>query len=183
VVGADIPDWSTAPRIATLGHRIPQTIGLPATNRDDIAVVRLAVLTVQSHGSVGRRRTPRRRPHRGRRVWLHQRPTRLQSAGHQAAAASQTVLDEITSCGTDEFSTILYDAPSSISTKGTRRNSTVNRGDSGGPLLVRDGCGGFQQAGVTSLGSDSTDKLYASFISLPVAAQWIAEAIETLRNG
>lgn len=183
VVGADIPDWSTAPRIATLGHRVPPTIDLPASNRDDIAVVRLAV--PQSSPTV---RLAAAEPGVGDRAVVAgfgctNAPPVCEVMATRLQAASQTVLDEIASCGTDVFWTELYDAPRSICTKGTRRNATVNRGDSGGPLLVRDECGGFRQVGVTSLGSDSTVRLYAGFTSIPVAAEWIAEAIESLRNG
>lgn len=61
-----------------------------------------------------------------------------------------------------------YNTRTNICTKGVRLRSTVNRGDSGGPLLVRDPRGGFGQVGVTALGSDSTTKLYAGFTSIPV---------------
>jgi secreted trypsin-like serine protease len=57
----------------------------------------------------------------------------------------------------------------------------VNRGDSGGPLLVRDSTGAFVQVGVTALGADSKVKLYAGFTSIPVEAAWIAGAISELR--
>ena len=79
------------------------------------------------------------------------RPTSLQ-------ASEQVVLDEVASCGTDVFWTRpLYYAPTSVCTKGVRSRSTINRGDSGGPLLVRRGwTGAFRQVGVTTLGSDST---------------------------
>ena len=42
VVRADMPDWAKAPRVATPGHRIPETFTFRVDNRDDIAVVRLA---------------------------------------------------------------------------------------------------------------------------------------------
>jgi secreted trypsin-like serine protease len=98
-------------------------------------------------------------------------------------ASRQVVIDEVASCGADVFWTRpLYHAPTTICTKGVRSRSTINRGDSGGPLLVRDPCGGFRQIGVTSLGSDSAIKLYAGFTSIPVEADWIAEAIRSLRD-
>ena len=74
-----------------------------------------------------------------------------------------------------------YHDPTTICTRGVQHRSTVNRGDSGDPLLVRDGCG-VRQVGVTSLGSDSTVKLYAGFTSIPVEQAWLTEAIESLRN-
>jgi hypothetical protein len=50
-------------------------------------------------------------------------------------------------------------------------------------LLVGGRCGGpFRQVGVTSLGADSTTRLYAGFTSIPVEADWIAGAIASLRN-
>ena len=42
VVGVDMPDWPSAPRVETLGHAVPETFDLSVDNRDDIAVVRLA---------------------------------------------------------------------------------------------------------------------------------------------
>ena len=51
VVGADVPDWPTAPRVDTLGHAVPETFDLSVDNRDDIAIVRLATPPVQSHRS------------------------------------------------------------------------------------------------------------------------------------
>jgi hypothetical protein len=42
VVGYDVPDWPKAPRISTLGHRVPETFDFRIDNRDDIALVRLA---------------------------------------------------------------------------------------------------------------------------------------------
>ncbi len=69
-----------------------------------------------------------------------------------------------------------------ICTKGIRLRSTVNHGDSGGPLLVEDGSGAFRQVGVTSLGADSKAKLYAGFTSVPLERRWIAGAIASLRR-
>jgi secreted trypsin-like serine protease len=94
------------------------------------------------------------------------------------------VLDEAASCGTDVFWTRpLYYAPTTICTKGVRAGSTINRGDSGGPLLVPGPSGrGLHQVGVATLGSDSTTKLYAGFTSLPTEADWIAQAIRTLHG-
>jgi secreted trypsin-like serine protease len=65
-------------------------------------------------------------------------------------------------------------------TRGVRPRSTINRGDSGGPLLVRDPNGAFRQVGVTSLSADSNVKLYAGFTSIPLERRWIATAIASL---
>ena len=97
-------------------------------------------------------------------------------------ASGQTVLPDA-SCGRDVFWTRpTYNARTNICTRGTRSRSTINRGDSGGPLLVRDRNGTFRQVGVTALGSDSTTKLYAGFTSIPVERTWIAAAIRSLRG-
>jgi secreted trypsin-like serine protease len=87
-------------------------------------------------------------------------------------------------CGRDVFWTRpTYNARTNVCTKGIRARSTVNRGDSGGPLLVRDRRGAFRQVGVTALGSDSRIKLYAGFTSIPVERKWIEAAIRSLRAG
>jgi secreted trypsin-like serine protease len=98
-------------------------------------------------------------------------------------ASDQTVLRDA-ACGREVFWTRpVYNARTNICTRGTRARSTINRGDSGGPLLVRDARGGFRQVGVTALGSDSTTKLYAGFTSIPVERKWIDEAVRSLRAG
>jgi secreted trypsin-like serine protease len=181
VVGADVPDWPKAPPAATSGHRIPDTFDFRRDNRDDVAVVRLAV----------RQATPGIRlatgePRVGASVvtagWgctnappvCRVHATRLQASG-------QTVLRDA-ACNRDVFWTRpTYNARTNICTKGTRFRSTINRGDSGGPLLVRDGRGGFRQVGVTALGADSSTKLYAGFTSIPVERKWIDSAIRSLR--
>lgn len=183
VVGADMPDWPDAPRVATLGHRVPDTFDFRRDNRDDIAVVRLAV--PQATPGI---RLATSEPRLGARVvtagWgctnappiCRVRATRLQ-------ASTQTVLRDL-SCGLEVFWTRpTYNARTNICTKGVRSRSTINRGDSGGPLLVRDGRGGFRQVGVTALGSDSATKLYAGFTSIPVERKWIEAAIRALRTG
>jgi secreted trypsin-like serine protease len=182
VVGADVPDWPKAPRISTLGHRVPETFDFRLDNRDDIAVVRLAVPQV----------TPGIRlaagePRGGARVvtagWgcTNAPPVcRVQAANLQASG--QTVLRDA-ACGRDVFWTLpTYNARTNICTRGTRSRSTINRGDSGGPLLVRDRRGAFRQVGVTALGSDSTTKLYAGFTSIPAERKWIDAAIRSLRT-
>jgi len=98
-------------------------------------------------------------------------------------ASGQSVLADA-SCGRDVFWTRpTYYARTSICTKGIRFRSTINRGDSGGPLLLRDRRGAFRQVGVTALGSDSKTKLHAGFTSVPVERKWILGAIESLRTG
>ncbi|MGH9212511.1 MAG: S1 family peptidase [Acidimicrobiales bacterium] len=182
VVGADMPDWPSAPRVGTLGHAVPETFDLSVDNRDDIAVVRLA--TPQSTPTVELATVePQVDDHVLTAGWgCTNAPPVCEVMATSLQASRQKVLDEEASCGTDVFWTRpLYHAPTTICTKGVRFRSTINRGDSGGPLLVRGECGGgYQQVGVTSLGSDSTTRLYAGFTSIPVEADWIADAIESL---
>jgi secreted trypsin-like serine protease len=182
VVGADIPDWPKAPRVRTLGHRFPDTFTFRGDNRDDIAVVRLAA----------RQDTPGIRlaasePRVGARVvtagWgCTNAPPVCKVEATSLQASGQTVLRDA-ACGRDVFWTRpTYAARTNICTRGTKARSTINRGDSGGPLLVRDRTGAFRQVGVTALGSDSTKKLYAGFTSVPVERRWIANAIRSLRG-
>lgn len=184
VVGADVRDWPSAPRINTLGHTVAETYDLRIDNRDDIAILRLAAR--QSSPTV---KLAALEPQVGDRVvtagWgCTNAPPRCKVMATSLQASRQVVLDEVASCGTDVFWTRpLYYAPSTICTKGVRTRSTINRGDSGGPLLVRSGwTGAFRQVGVTTLGSDSTLNLHAGFTSIPVEADWIAAAITSLRT-
>jgi len=182
VVGADSPAWPKARRISTLGHRMPETFDFRLDNRDDIAVVRLAVP----------QRTPRVRlaaaePRVGARTvtagWgCTNAPPVCKVKASELRVSGQSVLPD-SSCGTEVFWTRpTYNVRTNICTKGTKARSTINRGDSGGPLLVPVHSGGFRQVGVTALGSDSTTKLYAGFTSIPVELSWITAAIRSLRR-
>ena len=181
VVGADVPDWPNAPRISTLGHRVPRTYGTHLDNRHDIAVVRLAVpqATPGVRLAAGE---PRVRDRVVTAGWgCTNAPPVCQVRAANLQASGQTVLPDA-SCGRDVFWRPPYHARTNICTRGTRFRSTVNRGDSGGPLLVRDPRGTLRQVGVTALGADSTTKLYAGFTSIPVERKWIAGAIQSLRS-
>jgi trypsin len=183
VVGSDIPGWRRAPRVSTLDHVVPDSFDFRVDNRDDIAIVQLAVS----------QRTPRirlatREPRVGARLvtagWgCTNAPPVCRVKAARLQASGQTVLADA-SCGRDVFWTRpTYNARTNICTKGTKPRSTINRGDSGGPLLVPDRRGGFVQVGVTALGSDSRTKLYAGFTSIPVERRWIDGAIRSLRTG
>ena len=180
VVGADVPGWPKAPRVATLGHRVPATFNIRFDNRDDIAVVRLA--TPQSAPAIplaaGEPRVGARLVTTG---WgCTNAPPVCRVKATNLKASSQTVLRD-RSCGRDVFWTRpTYNARTNICTRGTRLRSTVNRGDSGGPLLVHDQRGTFRQVGVTALGADSKTKLYAGFTSIPVERRWLDGAIRSL---
>jgi secreted trypsin-like serine protease len=183
VVGADVPDWPNAPRVSTLGHRVPKFFDPRSDNRHDIAVVRLAAPQV-TPGIRLAAAEPRVRDRVVTAGWgctnpppvCEVRATNLQASG-------QTVLPD-SSCGRDVFWTRpTYYARTNICTKGIRFRSTINRGDSGGPLLVRDRRGTLRQVGVTALGSDSATKLYAGFTSIPVERKWVAGTIQSLRKG
>jgi secreted trypsin-like serine protease len=181
VVGADIPDWPNAQRVSTLGHRFPETFGTGSDNRDDIAVVRLTVPQA-TPGIRLAAAEPRVRAPVVTAGWgCTNAPPVCKVTADSLQASGQTVLPD-SACGKDVFWTRpTYHARTNICTKGTRFRSTVNRGDSGGPLLVRDGQGTFRQVGVTALGADSRKKLYAGFTSIPVERKWIGGAIRSLR--
>ena len=181
VVGADIPDWPKARRVRTLDHRIPRTFDFRLDNHDDIAVVRLAapqptprIRLAPSEPGVG--------DHVVTAGWgCTNAPPVCKVHATRLQTSSQTALRDA-SCGRDVFWTRpAYNARTNICTRGTRSRSTINRGDSGGPLLIRDRSGALLQVGVTALGSDSTTKLYAGFTSIPVERTWIRAAIRSLR--
>jgi trypsin len=183
VVGANIPDWAAAPKIATLGHAVGRHYDPAANNRDDIALVRLA--TPQSSPTV---RLATAEPPVGSHVVIAgfgctnipvpptcvTRPDVLQETG-------QKVLTDAEGCGPEIFQNPPAFGPTTVCTVGIDDNSTVVPGDSGGPMLIRDRCGGFRQAGVLSLGSDSPDPLVAGYTSIPVEAHWIRDTIKQLR--
>jgi secreted trypsin-like serine protease len=181
VVGTDTAGWTKARPVATRGHRFPDTFDFRPDNQDDIAVVRLA--TPQRSPVI---RLATREPRRGARVvtagWgCTNAPPTCTAEATGLRASTQIVLRDA-SCGRDVFWTRpTYNAGTNICTRGARPRSTINRGDSGGPLLVRDGRG-FRQVGVTALGADSTTKLYAGFTSIPVERRWLESAIRSLRT-
>jgi secreted trypsin-like serine protease len=181
VVGKDIPDWPAAPTVGTLGHRIPDTFDLSVDNRDDLAVLRLA--TPQPTPTVALATAePALREHVTTAGWgCTNAPPVCEVMATSLRASEQKVLRD-KDCGPDVFFTIpRYHDATTICTTGVRHRSTINRGDSGGPLLVHTGCG-VRQVGVTSLGADSTTKLYAGFTSLPVEREWLADAVAALRS-
>jgi secreted trypsin-like serine protease len=182
VVGADIPAWPKARPVRTIGSRIPRTFDFRVDNHDDIAIVKLAVP----------QKTPRvglaaAEPRLGAPVltagWgCTNAPPVCKATASTLQVSRQIVLAD-SACGPDVFWTRpTYNARTNICTRGARVRSTINRGDSGGPLLVSDGRGGLRQVGVTALGSDSTTKLYAGFTSVPVERRWLREAIRSLRT-
>lgn len=181
VVGADVHDWPSAPRIASVAYRTPDGFDLRRDNRHDIALVQLAVPQstpgVELAGS---------EPRVGAKVvtvgWgCTNAPPACRAHPARLQASAQSVLRDA-SCGTDVFWVPPMFDRTTICTKGVRPRSTVNHGDSGGPLLVRDGSGALRQVGVTSLGADSKVKLYAGFTSVPLERAWVARAIASLRR-
>jgi hypothetical protein len=156
VVGADLSGWPSAPRVSTLGHRVPKTFDPRRfDNRHDIAVVRLAVPQV-TPGIRLAVSEPRIRDRVVTAGWgCTNAPPVCTVRAAKLQASGQIVLADA-SCGRDVFWTLpIYYAPTNICTKGIRFRSTINRGDSGGPLLVQGGGSAFRQVGVTALGSDS----------------------------
>ena len=180
VVGADVRDWPKAPRVRTLGHgsrHVHASARQPRRHR----VVRLA--TPQSDPG---RPAGRKRPPVGSRVvtagWgCTNAPPVCRVKATSLQASGQIVLRD-RSCGREVFWNPPYHARTNICTRGARLRSTVNRGDSGGPLLVQDGSGTLRQVGVTALAADSPTRLYAGFTSVPVERKWIASAIRSLRG-
>ena len=182
VVGADTPAWPDAPRVSTVAHRVPAAYSPRGRDhRDDIAVVRLT----------DRQATPGVRLAKGEprvreRVvtvgWgCTSTPPDCAVRATNLQFSAQTVLAD-SSCGRTVFWNPPYNFRTGICTNGIRPRSTVNRGDSGGPLLVRDQRGNLRQVGVTALGADSKTKLYAGFTSIPVERKWLAGAIESVRR-
>jgi hypothetical protein len=94
-------------------------------------------------------------------------------------ASHQTVLRD-RDCGTSVFWNPPMFAPTSICTKNAQ--STVNKSDSGGPLLIPNRRGGFSQVGVTSLVPDNPKRLDGAFTSIPAERAWIDGAIDRLRR-
>jgi secreted trypsin-like serine protease len=181
VVASDVADWPSAPRVATVRHRSHEDYDVRIDSRHDIALVRLAAR--QSTPGV---RLAAAEPRVGSQVttvgWgcVSAPPTCEQRATALQASAQRVIAD--TSCGRDVFFVRpTFHGPGTICTKGVRSRSTVNRGDSGGPLLVADKRFGVRQVGVTALGADSKIKLYAGFTSIPREARWISAAITSLR--
>ena len=182
VVGADVPDWPNARRISTLSHRAHATYGTQLDDRHDIAVVRLAERQV-TPGIRLAAVEPRVRDRVTTVGWgCTNAPPECRVRATSLQVSAQTVLRDA-SCGRDVFWLPPYHPGTNVCTKGIRHRSTVNRGDSGGPLLVRDRRGIVRQVGVTALGADSKTKLYAGFTSIPVERKWIADAVRSVRNG
>jgi secreted trypsin-like serine protease len=182
VVGADIPEWPSAPKIETVGHRFHEGFDLRLDNRHDIALVRLA--TRQATPGI---RLAGAEPRVGARVvtvgWGCTNAPPVCKVRPASLQASDQIVIRDQACGRDVFWTRpVYYPRTTVCTKGVTSRSTVNRGDSGGPLIVQDGKGRLRQVGVTSLGADSTVKLYAGFTSIPLERKWIAEAIASLRR-
>jgi len=125
VVGTDVPDWPNAPRISTLGHRIPKTFDLRFDNRDDIAVVRLAVpqATPGIRLAAGE---PRVRDRVVTAGWgCTNAPPVCKVSAANLQVSGQTVLADA-SCGRDVFWTRpTYHARTNLCTSGTRIAATI----------------------------------------------------------
>ncbi|MDQ6874475.1 MAG: serine protease [Actinomycetota bacterium] len=179
LVGVDEPAWAAAPRIRSVAYRIPVSYN-PANDRDDIAVVRLAVAQTSPTVRLATTEPPVNARVEAAGWGCTDRPLIATAcSGHpkNLQGSRQTVIADRL-CGRDVFFNPPSWAPTSICTAGV--NTSTNRGDSGGPLLVGDARGGFVQAGVVALGSDNPAKFYGEFTSIPAEAQWIAGAITAL---
>ena len=179
VVGVDAPSWQAARKVPVLGFREPGSFnGSADSNKDDIAVLRLAV--PQTGPTIG---LATAQPKVGAALstagWgcTGRPPSCGQVPSLRLKVTEQTVLAD-SECGATVFKTPRFYGPTALCTKGT---GTVNGGDSGGPLLVGNPNKGFVETGVTSMDTDNPSKLYASFTSVPRERPWIHEAILALR--
>jgi secreted trypsin-like serine protease len=179
VVGRDTSDWARAPRVAVVDQTEPTTSNIIQSNRDDIALVRLAKRQATPIISMANSEPPVN-AHVETAGWgCTNKPLACTKSPNTLQASHQTVLGD-RDCGTSVFWKPPMFAPTSICT--TNAKSTVNHGDSGGPLLISNGKGGFTQVGVTSLAADNPKKLDGAFISIPAERAWINSAIRRLHQ-
>ncbi len=178
VVGSNTADWETAPRIPVVGWRVPNGYDITGNNRHDIAVVRLSA--PQSIGPVSLLATePPVKTLVNAVGWgCTDKPLECKTNPQTLQAAHQRVASD-SSCGVKVMWNPPLDAETSICTSGS---SSINHGDSGGPLLLWDkATATFKQVGVASLGSDNPKKLYGGFTSVPFERAWIDSAMGELR--
>jgi trypsin len=179
VVGPDTSQRARAPRVAVIDHLEPATYDAHHTNRDDIALVRLAVPQASTVISLARFE-PRANARVVTAGWgCTNKPPACSTYPSTLKVSHQIVLRD-GDCGTGVFWNPRVFAPTSICTRNAK--STVNLGDSGGPLLILDGKGGFTQVGLTSLVTDNPKVLGGAFTSIPAERAWISEAIRLLRR-
>ena len=179
VVGTDRPEWDEARHVRITGYRIPRVFSIERSNRNDLALVRLAqpqgspvlslataepetavLVTAAGWGCTGR--PPRCGGH----------PAHLQAV--QQRVVSDSHCDRLNFWNPPAY------AQTSICARGS--NAVANRGDSGGPLLVADAQGGFTQVGVVSMISDRPGRPLNSYTSVPSLRGWIDTAAAALSD-
>ncbi|HTD50582.1 MAG TPA: trypsin-like serine protease, partial [Acidimicrobiia bacterium] len=149
VVGVDAPAWRAAKKVRILGFREPASFnGSANSNRDDIAVLRLAVSQTGPTIALASAQ-PKVGTMLSTAGWgcTGKPPSCGQTPSLRLKATAQTVLAD-SQCGGTVFKAPRFYGPTAICTKGT---GTVNGGDSGGPLLVGNTNKGFVETGVTSM--------------------------------
>ena len=180
VVGADTSQWKSAPRIRVVAFERSTRFNLAASNRDDLAVLRLAV-RISSPTIALAAAEPAAGTHVDTVGWgCTDRPPGCSTAAASLQGAHEVVITDA-SCGPSVFFNPHSYAPTSVCVKGASSSASIpNSGDSGGPLLVRKASGGYAEVGVASLGSDDHSKLYEEFTSIPAERAWIRSAIKNL---
>jgi trypsin len=179
VVGTDKPGWDEARRVRITGYRMPRGFSIKRSNRNDLALLRLAK---PQAGPVVSLATAE--PAEGAGVttagWgCTDRPPRCaRHPSHLQATQQRVVSDSL--CDRSTFFNPPAYAPTSICAKGS--NTVGNLGDSGGPLVVADPNGGFTQVGVVSLLSDRPGRLLNAYTSVPSLRAWIDTASAALRD-
>jgi trypsin len=179
VVGRDMAQWARAPQVAVADHVEPTTYSSGQSNRDDVALARLAIPQATPTIALARSEPPVNTRVEAPGWGCTSKPLACTTFANDLRVSHQTVRRD-SSCGTRVFWNPRMFAPTSICT--TSPTSTVNQGDSGGPLLRSNGKGGFTQIGLTSLVTDNPVTLGAVFTSIPSERAWISGAIRRLHR-
>jgi secreted trypsin-like serine protease len=183
VVGADAPDWDTAPRVRVTADRINRDY-FAGTNRADIALLRLArpqaaptVTLADAEPPVGGPVTTV--------GWGCTLPPPWASSecasgsDHLRTAQQQVVSDSV--CNRPRvFRNPHAYGPTSICAG--RSTAMANHGDSGGPLLIGDAQTGYTQVGVVSLVSQKPGTRLNDYVSVPVLRAWIDRTMAALHR-
>jgi secreted trypsin-like serine protease len=180
VVGTDKPEWKNARQVRITGYRVPPGFSIDSSNRNDLALLRLARPQASAVVSLANAE-----PEAGAQVaaagWgCTDRPPRCRSFPTHLREVQQRVVAD-SRCDRSTFWNPPAYAPTSICARGS--NAVANRGDSGGPLVVGDAQVGFTQVGVASLLSDKAGRPLNAYTSVRSLRGWIDTATAALRDG
>lgn len=180
VVGVDKPDWQDARRVPITGYRIPPHFSIRRSNRNDLALLRLA--RPQASPTIG---LAEREPQAGAQVTIAgwgcaTRPPRCKRFPAHLQSLRQRVVSD-SRCDRSTFFKPPAYARTSICARAS--NAVASIGDSGGPLMVGDPQAGFTQVGVGSLISDKPRRLRNAYTSVPSLGGWIERATAALSRG